>query len=212
MTGESGFRMDANERVDAVLGEAVRPGTIDTGAEHRAVAAFRSARDEGGHRARTRRRDDWRPSARSRALVSLRAAVGAVLASLLLGGGALATMNTSRTLDGGTPPTADHRPPPQTTPSPPPPAERRTPPPLPRPKQTRTHPEAPNETKPKAKAKDEGGTKAKDEGGAKAKDESGAKAKDEAKGKDEGGAKSEAKAKSKPAQPKPPKKKTNKPR
>lgn len=200
MTGESGFRMDANERVDAVLGEAVRPGTIDTEAEHRAVAAFRSARDEGDHRARTRRRDDWRPSARSRALVSLRAAVGAVLASLLLGGGALATMNTSRTQDGGTPPTADHRPPPHTTP----PAERQTPPPLPRPKQTRTHPEAPNETKPKRKAKDEGGAKAKDERGAKAKDEGGPKS--------EGKAKSEAKAKSKPTQPKPPKKKTNKPR
>lgn len=199
MTGESGFRMDANERVDAVLGEAVRPGTIDTEAEHRAVAAFRSARDEGGHRARTRRRDDWRPSARSRALVSLRAALGAVLASLLLGGGALATMNTSRTQDGGTPPTtADHRPPPHTTP----PAERQTPPPLPRPKQTRTHPEAPNETKPKRKAKDEGGAKAKDE----------AKGKDEGGPKSEGKAKSEAKAKSKPTQPKPPKKKTNKPR
>lgn len=200
MTGESGFGMDANERVDAVLGEAVRPGAIDTEAEHRAVAAFCSARDEGGHRARTRRRDDWRPSARSRALVSLRAAVGAVLASVLLGGGALATMNTSRTQDGGTPPTADHRPPPHTTP----PAERRTPPPpppLPRPNQTRTHPEAPNETKPKAKAKDEGGAKGKDESGAKAK----------AKAKGEDGPKSEGKAKSKPTQPKPPKKKTNKP-
>lgn len=202
MTGESGFRMDANERVDAVLGEAVRPGTIDTDAEHRAVAAFRSARDEGGHRARTRRRDDWRPNARSRALVSLRAAVGALLASVLLGGGALATMNTSRTQDGGTPPTADHRPPPQTTA----PAERQTPPQVPRPKQTRPQPKAPKETKPRY----EGGAKAKakDEGRAKGKDE--AKAKDEARGEAKG--KNEGKAKSKLAQPKPPKKKTNKPR
>lgn len=185
MTGESGFRMDANERVDEVLGEAVRPGTIDTDAEHRAVAAFRSARDEGDHRARTRRRDDWRPNARSRALVSLRAAVGAVLASVLLGGGALTTMNTSsRTQDGSNPPTADHRPPP---------AERQTPQQLPGPKQTKPQPKAPNETKPKG------------EGGAKAKAK--AKAKDEAKDKTKG------KAKSNPAQPKPkpPKKKPNKP-
>ncbi|MFF1694247.1 hypothetical protein ACFVXC_11555 [Streptomyces sp. NPDC058257] len=69
--------MDVNERVDALLGEAVRSGAVDAEAQRRAVAAFRSARDEGTHRARTRRRDDWRP----RALGSLRAAASTILAS-----------------------------------------------------------------------------------------------------------------------------------
>ncbi|MGW5868020.1 hypothetical protein ACWFRJ_38410 [Streptomyces sp. NPDC055239] len=73
--------MNANERVDALLGEAVRSVAVDAEAERRAVAAFRSARDEGTHRARTRPRDDWRP----RALASLRAAANTILASALLG-------------------------------------------------------------------------------------------------------------------------------
>ncbi|MFE6159156.1 hypothetical protein ACFQ7F_09595 [Streptomyces sp. NPDC056486] len=76
--------MDVNERVDALLGEAVRSVAVDAEAQRRAVAAFRSARDEGIHRARTRRRDDWRPRLRRSALGSLRAAAGTILTSALL--------------------------------------------------------------------------------------------------------------------------------
>jgi len=76
--------MDVNERVDALLGDAVRSGAVDAEAQRRAVDAFRSARDEGVHRARTRRRDDWRPRVRHRALGSLRAVAGTILAGTLL--------------------------------------------------------------------------------------------------------------------------------
>ncbi|MFE0172658.1 hypothetical protein ACFWZ2_10105 [Streptomyces sp. NPDC059002] len=51
--------------LDALLASAVRAGAdtgVDAEAQRRAVAAFRAARDEGAHRARTRRRDDWRPA------------------------------------------------------------------------------------------------------------------------------------------------------
>ncbi|MEU4997773.1 hypothetical protein [Streptomyces sp. NPDC021622] len=94
--------MDVNENrsggeraLDALLGDAVRVGDVDPDSQGRAVAAFRSARDAGAHRTRTRRRDDWRPRLRRRTLGSLRAAVGAVLASLLLGGVAIASIGTS---------------------------------------------------------------------------------------------------------------------
>ncbi|MBD9730843.1 hypothetical protein IGX29_03225, partial [Streptomyces sp. H28] len=46
--------------VEALLAAALTGDATDPGAEQRAVAAFRTARDTGGHRARTRRRDDWR--------------------------------------------------------------------------------------------------------------------------------------------------------
>ena len=45
----------------AMLGAAVRREKLDGAAESRALVAFRVARDAGAHRARTRRRDDWRP-------------------------------------------------------------------------------------------------------------------------------------------------------
>ncbi|MFJ2767488.1 hypothetical protein [Streptomyces sp. NPDC087300] len=48
--------------LDALLSSAVRSDAVDTDAQRQAVAAFRAARDEGAHRARTRRRDDWRPA------------------------------------------------------------------------------------------------------------------------------------------------------
>ncbi|MER6535081.1 hypothetical protein ABT215_14985 [Streptomyces sp900105755] len=44
----------------ALLAAAVRVPGADTEGERRAVAAFRTARDTGTHRARTRRGDDWR--------------------------------------------------------------------------------------------------------------------------------------------------------
>ncbi|MFE0652955.1 hypothetical protein ACFVZH_30725 [Streptomyces sp. NPDC059534] len=62
-------------------------------AEARAVAAFRAARDAGLHRARpTRRRDDWTPATgRRRPVRSVRTAVAALIASVTLGGVAVAT-------------------------------------------------------------------------------------------------------------------------
>ncbi|MGA4850828.1 hypothetical protein ACOBQB_33005 [Streptomyces sp. G5(2025)] len=84
-----------------LLAEAVRAdaagaaGTVDAEAQREAVAAFRAARDAGAHRARTRRRDDWRPRERRRpARISLKAAGGVVLAGGLLGGVALAAAGT----------------------------------------------------------------------------------------------------------------------
>lgn len=161
--------MDVNDRVDALLGEAVRPGALDAEAQRRAVAAFRSARDEGGHRARTRRRDDWRPRMRRRTLGSLRAAVGAAVAGVLLGGVAIASIGTSRTPDDG-PPASDRPSPPHSTPA----AQRPTPP-LPRPSPSpspETKPlqsETPGKAKAEGKAKAKGKTKAKNKGKNKAK-------------------------------------------
>ncbi|MEV0118118.1 hypothetical protein AB0H77_33575 [Streptomyces sp. NPDC050844] len=93
--------MDVNENpsggeraLDALLADAVRVGEVDRDSQARAVAAFRSARGGSGHRARTRRRDDWRPRLRRRGLGALRAAAGAALASLLLGGVAIASIGT----------------------------------------------------------------------------------------------------------------------
>lgn len=47
-------------RFAALLGAVMRDGGMDAEAERQALAAFRAARDAGAHRARTRRRDDWR--------------------------------------------------------------------------------------------------------------------------------------------------------
>ncbi|MEU7413297.1 hypothetical protein AB0B40_28940, partial [Streptomyces sp. NPDC042638] len=44
------------------FGTALRAAGVDPEAERSAVAAFRAARDAGTHDARTRARDDWRPS------------------------------------------------------------------------------------------------------------------------------------------------------
>ncbi|WPO71873.1 hypothetical protein [Streptomyces sp. KN37] len=79
------------------LAEAVRAdaaGAVDADAQREAVAAFVAARDAGAHRARTRRRDDWRPRERRPARFSLRAAGGVVLAGGLLGGVSLAAVGT----------------------------------------------------------------------------------------------------------------------
>ncbi|QEU92275.1 hypothetical protein [Streptomyces kanamyceticus] len=59
--------------LDSLLGSAVRAdadAALDTDAQRQALAAFRAARDEGAHRARTRRRDDWRPRGRRKARVA----------------------------------------------------------------------------------------------------------------------------------------------
>ncbi|MFE6888966.1 hypothetical protein [Streptomyces sp. NPDC057694] len=76
------------------LAAAVRPRQADgTSGERQALAAFRAARDAGALTAPPRRRDDWRPR-RGRARWSARAAVGAVVASLAVGGVAVAGIGT----------------------------------------------------------------------------------------------------------------------
>ncbi|MFB7494178.1 hypothetical protein ACFC09_05640 [Streptomyces sp. NPDC056161] len=96
---------------DAALGERIgtvvrRDGAgVDPEAERRAVAAFRAARGTRAHRARTRRRDDWRRSRPRRVRLSAGASLSAVLASLALGGLAVAAIASA-----GSPAHEDRRP------------------------------------------------------------------------------------------------------
>ncbi|ELS55928.1 hypothetical protein STVIR_3273 [Streptomyces viridochromogenes Tue57] len=86
--------------LEALLSAAVLRGyRLDTEGEQRAVAAFRAARDAGAHRARTRRRDDWRPRER-RLVLSLKTTLSLFLASLTLGGVAVAAIGSSDSSDG----------------------------------------------------------------------------------------------------------------
>ncbi|POX54228.1 hypothetical protein C3489_13945 [Streptomyces sp. Ru71] len=80
--------------LEVMIAAAVRADDIDTDAEQRAVAAFRAAREAGPRRARTRRRDDWRPRTR-RHPRSVKAALTVLAASLTLGGVAFAAIGTS---------------------------------------------------------------------------------------------------------------------
>ncbi|MCX5083646.1 MULTISPECIES: hypothetical protein [Streptomyces] len=76
---------------ETLLAAAVRSAKQRDGAQERAVAAFREARDQGAHSsARTRRRDDWRPRPRGLARWSLRTTVGTLVAGVALGGVAMA--------------------------------------------------------------------------------------------------------------------------
>ncbi|TCR25212.1 hypothetical protein [Streptomyces sp. BK205] len=79
-------------RLEAVLGAALLGAKEDGEAERRAVDAFRVARDTGAHRARTRRRDDWRPRPQRRWGRSWKATLSVLLASLTLGGVAYAAI------------------------------------------------------------------------------------------------------------------------
>ncbi|CCK27913.1 hypothetical protein BN159_3534 [Streptomyces davaonensis JCM 4913] len=85
----------ARPDLEALLAAAMRPAIVDAEGERRAVDAFRAARDAGTHRARTRRRDDWRPRAWRRTVRSLRVTLSLLGASLALGGVAFATIGTS---------------------------------------------------------------------------------------------------------------------
>ncbi|MFG3716828.1 hypothetical protein ACGF8D_03325 [Streptomyces massasporeus] len=62
--------------------------------EHRAVAAFRTARDAGAHGARTRHRDDWRQPATRRTGRPVKTTVAAVFTSIALGGVAVAAIGS----------------------------------------------------------------------------------------------------------------------
>ncbi|MEU0406966.1 hypothetical protein ABZ307_03945 [Streptomyces griseorubiginosus] len=80
-------------RLEGALGAAILGVKTDGEAERRAVEAFRTARDAGVHRARTRRRDDWRPRARRRGARPWKATLSVLLASLTLGGVAYAAID-----------------------------------------------------------------------------------------------------------------------
>ncbi|WP_326665164.1 hypothetical protein [Streptomyces canus] len=81
--------------LEALFAAALRGEKSDGEAELRAVAAFRAARDTGAHRARTRRRDDWRPRSQRRRTRSLKATLSVLLASLTLGGVAYAAIGSA---------------------------------------------------------------------------------------------------------------------
>ncbi|MEU3946160.1 hypothetical protein [Streptomyces sp. NPDC029526] len=89
--------------VEALLAAALTGDGTDTGAEERALAAFRTARDTGAHgaRARTRRRDDWRPRESRTGGPALKATLSVLVAVLTLGGVAWAGVGTApATADG----------------------------------------------------------------------------------------------------------------
>ncbi|MFI1365910.1 hypothetical protein [Streptomyces griseochromogenes] len=64
-------------------------------AAQRALTAFRAARDCGAHRARTRRRDDWRPREPRRARFLPKTTLSVFLASVTLGGVAFAAIGSA---------------------------------------------------------------------------------------------------------------------
>ncbi|WP_051828668.1 hypothetical protein [Streptomyces bicolor] len=101
VTGPEGAALEA-------LLAALPQAAAHTEDEQRAVAAFRAARDAGAHRARTRRRDDWRPRERRRVWHSVRAAVALSVAGLTLSGVAVAAIGVVRSSDDGH---GDRRPP-----------------------------------------------------------------------------------------------------
>ncbi|MFF5014404.1 hypothetical protein [Streptomyces sp. NPDC001165] len=81
--------------LETMLAAALCAGDLDPEAEQRAVAAFRAAHGTAAHRARTRRRDDWRPAAERRAGRSVKVTFGVVFASLTLGGVAVAAIGSA---------------------------------------------------------------------------------------------------------------------
>lgn len=86
--------------LEALLSAAVLRGhRADLDGEQRAVAAYRAARAAGAHRARTRRRDDWRPSAPRRLALSVKTTLSLFVASLALGGVAVAAIGSSGSSD-----------------------------------------------------------------------------------------------------------------
>ncbi|MFF7472684.1 hypothetical protein [Streptomyces sp. NPDC008092] len=81
--------------LETALAAAVRAGDPGPRGEQQAVAAFRAARAADAHRARTRRRDDWRPAADRRARRPAKLTFGVVFASLALGGVAVAAIGSA---------------------------------------------------------------------------------------------------------------------
>ncbi|MFD8543354.1 hypothetical protein [Streptomyces sp. NPDC059649] len=88
--------------LETVLGAAVRADHLDPEAEQRALAAFRAAaHGAGARRARTRRRDDWRPREERSVRRPVRMTFGAVFAGLALGGVAVAAVGSAGSSTGG---------------------------------------------------------------------------------------------------------------
>ncbi|GAA2383606.1 hypothetical protein [Streptomyces coeruleofuscus] len=85
-----------------VLVAALLAGDPDPEAERRAVAAFRTARDTGEHRARTRYRDDWRLPARRRTGHPVKTTAAAVFTSIALGGVAVGAIGSNDSSVSGT--------------------------------------------------------------------------------------------------------------
>ncbi|MFE6405709.1 hypothetical protein ACFVOR_02100 [Streptomyces sp. NPDC057837] len=86
--------------LEVLLAAALIRDGIDAEAEQRAVAAFRAARDAGAHRAaRAGRRDDWRARERRLPGRSVKATLSVLLASLTLGGVAVAAIGSVASTD-----------------------------------------------------------------------------------------------------------------
>ncbi|MFI8891011.1 hypothetical protein [Streptomyces paradoxus] len=98
-----------------IVASLIRDG-VDAEAEQRAVAAFRAARDAGTLRTRTRRRDDWRPRERRYLGRSLKTTLSVLLASLTLGGVAVAAIGVAGSPDEGTKDTPERSPAPSSAP------------------------------------------------------------------------------------------------
>ncbi|MGW7539794.1 hypothetical protein ACWGKQ_01525 [Streptomyces sp. NPDC054770] len=81
--------------LETALAAAFRAGGLVSQGERQAVAAFRAARASGAHRARTRRRDDWRPTVERQARRPAKLTFGVVFASLALGGVAVAAIGSA---------------------------------------------------------------------------------------------------------------------
>ncbi|MEU3521395.1 hypothetical protein ABZ770_40165 [Streptomyces sp. NPDC006654] len=92
LSGPDGVR-DA-DALETALAAAIRADQLAPAAEQQAVAAFRTAHAAGAHRARTRRRDDWRPVEKRRARRPLKVTFGVVFAGLALGGVAVAAVGS----------------------------------------------------------------------------------------------------------------------
>ncbi|MEU0220799.1 hypothetical protein ABZ281_39755 [Streptomyces sp. NPDC006265] len=98
-----------------IVASLIRDG-VDAEAEQRAVAAFRAARDAGVLRTRTRRRDDWRARERRRLGRSLKTTLSVLLASLTLGGVAVAAIGVAGSPEEGTKDTPGRKPAPSSAP------------------------------------------------------------------------------------------------
>ncbi|WP_063827517.1 hypothetical protein [Streptomyces qaidamensis] len=98
-----------------IIASLIRDG-VDAEAEQRAVAAFRAARDAGALRTSTRRRDDWRARERRYLGRSLKTTLSVLLASLTLGGVAVAAIGVAGSPDEGPKDAPDRSPAPSSAP------------------------------------------------------------------------------------------------
>ncbi|MFE9027293.1 hypothetical protein ACFYOA_13625 [Streptomyces iakyrus] len=103
-----------------IIASLIRDG-VDAEAEQRAVAAFRAARDAGSLGAGTlkagaRRRDDWRGRERRYLGRSLKTTLSVLLASLTLGGVAVAAIGVAGSPDEGPKDTPERSPAPSSAP------------------------------------------------------------------------------------------------